>query len=58
MRESTQEHTRKYKCARQLGIRYPRREDMEINLKYITFVYGEWIYVAQDGKQIKLSSPR
>jgi hypothetical protein len=58
MRESTQEHARKYKCARQLGIHYRRWEDMEINLKYTTFDYGEWIYVPQDGEEVMLSSPR
>lgn len=58
MHERTQEHTRKYKCERQLGIHYRRWEDREINLKYITFDYGAWIYVAQDGEQVTLSSPR
>jgi len=56
--ESAQENTRKYKYARQFGIRYRRWKDREINLKYITFDYGEWIYVAQDGEQLMLSSPR
>jgi len=58
MRESIQEHTREYKCARQLGIHYRRWEDREINLKNITFDYGDCICVAQDGGQVALSSPR
>jgi len=58
MRESTQEHTRKHKCERQLGIHYRRWEDREINLKYITLDYGDWIYVAQGREQVALSSPR
>jgi len=58
MRKSKQEHTRKYKHARHLKTHYRRWENMEINLKYITSGYGEWIYVAQDGEQVRPSLPR